>query len=224
MPIRVVSTSSGAWSIRSGGWRSSNRKRGKMDGTIIWVSEDARAVRDAAGSVLFYEGIVEDITARKAAEAELARLNKELIEASRAAGMAEVATGVLHNVGNVLNSVNLGVARVARAARGHAAHASAQGRGPVRAASARSAGVSSARRRRGRPFRDSSQAHAASRGGEPADARRSRLLVEHVDHIKQIVSMQQSYARVFGVIETLRPGHLVEMRSGSTRTATPGIA
>src|ERR1041384_1423885 len=34
-------------------------------------------------------------------------LNKELIGASHQAGMAEVATGVLHNVGNVLNSVNI---------------------------------------------------------------------------------------------------------------------
>ncbi|MGN6627061.1 MAG: sensor histidine kinase [Tepidisphaeraceae bacterium] len=34
------------------------------------------------------------------------KLQRELVDASREAGMAEVATGVLHNVGNVLNSVN----------------------------------------------------------------------------------------------------------------------
>ena len=34
-------------------------------------------------------------------------LNRQLIETSRQAGMAEVATGVLHNVGNVLNSVSV---------------------------------------------------------------------------------------------------------------------
>jgi two-component system, NtrC family, sensor kinase len=34
-------------------------------------------------------------------------MNVELRQASRLAGMAEVATGVLHNVGNVLNSVNV---------------------------------------------------------------------------------------------------------------------
>ncbi len=39
--------------------------------------------------------------------AERARLEKALVESSRFAGMAEVATGVLHNVGNVLNSVNV---------------------------------------------------------------------------------------------------------------------
>ena len=35
------------------------------------------------------------------------KLNRQLIDTSRRAGMAEVATGVLHNVGNVLNSVNV---------------------------------------------------------------------------------------------------------------------
>ena len=38
---------------------------------------------------------------------ELAETHANLLEASRKAGMAEVATGVLHNVGNILNSVNI---------------------------------------------------------------------------------------------------------------------
>lgn len=42
---------------------------------------------------------------RQRAEAELARTHQDLIEASRRAGQAEVASSVLHNVGNVLNSV-----------------------------------------------------------------------------------------------------------------------
>lgn len=40
---------------------------------------------------------------------EREELNRKLVETSREAGMAEVATGVLHNVGNVLNSVNVGI-------------------------------------------------------------------------------------------------------------------
>jgi len=39
--------------------------------------------------------------------ADLARAHEQLMETSRTAGMAEVATGILHNVGNVLNSVNV---------------------------------------------------------------------------------------------------------------------
>ena len=43
---------------------------------------------------------------------ELEQKNRALVEASRLAGMAEVATDVLHNVGNVLNSVNVSAASI----------------------------------------------------------------------------------------------------------------
>ena len=49
----------------------------------------------------------------KQAEAKLEQAHKELVEASRLAGMAEVATSILHNVGNVLNSVNVSATLVA---------------------------------------------------------------------------------------------------------------
>jgi signal transduction histidine kinase len=48
-----------------------------------------------------------DITERKQAEAELKAAQDELIQTAHRAGMAEVATDVLHNVGNVLNSINI---------------------------------------------------------------------------------------------------------------------
>ncbi|MEO1614202.1 MAG: PAS domain S-box protein [Planctomycetota bacterium] len=48
-----------------------------------------------------------DVTERKNAELERSILADELQSAARQAGMAEVATGVLHNVGNILNSVNI---------------------------------------------------------------------------------------------------------------------
>ncbi|MCB0263545.1 MAG: GHKL domain-containing protein, partial [Calditrichaeota bacterium] len=50
-----------------------------------------------------------DITRRKEDEAEKIRLNQELNEAARRAGMADVAASVLHNVGNVLTSVTTSV-------------------------------------------------------------------------------------------------------------------
>jgi len=79
----------------------------RRDGKAIFVKESAKAIRNGNGDILYCEGCVEDITARKEAQAELQRLHRELVDASRAAGMAEVATGVLHNVGNVMNSVNV---------------------------------------------------------------------------------------------------------------------
>lgn len=43
----------------------------RQDGSIIWISENARAVRDEQGKLLYYEGIIEDITQRKLAEEAL---------------------------------------------------------------------------------------------------------------------------------------------------------
>jgi PAS domain S-box-containing protein len=57
-----------------------------------------------------------DITERRDAEAAMQRLRGQLLEASRLAGRAEVASGVLHNVGNVLNSVNVSVSEMRTAA------------------------------------------------------------------------------------------------------------
>lgn len=50
----------------------------RKDGSIIWVSENARAVRNGQGAIAYYEGISTDITARKAAEFELQRIKSEL--------------------------------------------------------------------------------------------------------------------------------------------------
>ena len=43
----------------------------RRDGTIIWISENARAVHDELnGELLYYEGMVQDVTRRKHAEEE----------------------------------------------------------------------------------------------------------------------------------------------------------
>ena len=49
-----------------------------LNGQLTWISENARAVRDEQGNLLYYEGTVEDITERKLAEEKLWRLNEEL--------------------------------------------------------------------------------------------------------------------------------------------------
>ncbi len=43
----------------------------RKDGSIIWISENVRVIRDGAGRVLYYEGTVEDITKRKQAEEQV---------------------------------------------------------------------------------------------------------------------------------------------------------
>ena len=57
------------------------RQRVRKDGTRIWVRTNARAVRSAAGEVLYYEGTIEDVTARKEAEDALLASQLRLSEA-----------------------------------------------------------------------------------------------------------------------------------------------
>ena len=64
-----------------------------------------KAHMEQPGKVL--SGIAINITKRKAIEKEVASLNQQLVESARMAGMADVAISVLHNVGNILNSANV---------------------------------------------------------------------------------------------------------------------
>jgi PAS domain S-box-containing protein len=48
----------------------------RKDGALIWVSAGARAARDAKGRLLYYEGLMVDITQRKAQELEIQRLTR----------------------------------------------------------------------------------------------------------------------------------------------------
>lgn len=174
----------------------------RKDGSIIWISEDARAARDEKGMLLYYEGTVQEITARKRSEAELQKLNKQLVETSRQAGMAEVATGVLHNVGNVLNSVNVSamlvVDRLSKSRIAHLANVSAL----LREHSDDLATFLSKD-----PKGQKLPAFIGSLADRLAVEQRELLhelevLTKNVAHIKEIVSVQQSYAKVSGVIES----------------------
>jgi PAS domain S-box-containing protein len=80
-------------------------RRVRKDGVQIDVSATLSPIRDADGKIVGASKIGRDITAKKRAELELEQTHNQLLAVSRQAGIAEFATGVLHNVGNVLNSV-----------------------------------------------------------------------------------------------------------------------
>lgn len=182
----------------------------RKDGALITVRFSAQVIRDAAGVIQHFEGSVEDITARKAAEAELQRLHRELVDASRLAGMAEVATGVLHNVGNVLNSVNVSVTllheQLAESKLDSLAHAAM-----LLEQNAGNLGAFLTDDERGRRIPGYlgklSQHLAAERARWQEEVRR---LKQNVEHIKDVVVMQQGHARVAGLLEPLPPQALLE--------------
>jgi len=77
------------------------------DGHVNWVLTTKMPLKDEAGEIIGTWGISRDITAQKEAELALEAANSKLVDASRRAGMAEVAIDILHNIGNVLNSINI---------------------------------------------------------------------------------------------------------------------
>jgi len=78
------------------------------NGKIRWVETMGIPYRENSdGPFIGIHGTCLDVTARKEAEAYTQSLHQQLLQAARKAGMADVATNVLHNIGNVLNSVNV---------------------------------------------------------------------------------------------------------------------
>ena len=182
----------------------------RRDGKVIHVRESAKAVRDAAGLVIYSEGCVEDITARKEAAAELQRLNGELVAASRTAGMAEVATGVLHNVGNVLNSVSVS-AQLVREQLSRSKFASLQQGVALMVEHAPQLGAFLTTDPKGKllpGFLSKVTQHVA--GEHERWHAELRQLQANIEHMKEIVAMQQSYARHSDVSEPLAAAELVE--------------
>jgi PAS domain S-box-containing protein len=182
----------------------------RKDGSIIWIAESARAAYDANGKFLYYEGTVEDITVRKRSEEELEKLNKQLMETSRQAGMAEVATGVLHNVGNVLNSVNVSTMLISdRLSKSRVTHLSNVST-LLKENSSDLAGFFTANPK-GKKLPAFIDTLAERLGVEQGELLREvEGLAKNIAHIKDIVATQQSYAKVSGVTESLSAADLVE--------------
>jgi PAS domain S-box-containing protein len=173
------------------------------DGTIRWVYGQAVAEKTENGAICGYVGTITDITARKQAEAERERLQQQLIDSSRQAGMAELATGVLHNVGNVLNSVNV-AARLLSDQLKHSAIPRLAQASALLQDHASDLGAFLTTHAQGQHFpRFFHQLAHKLEAERVAWLEEVEGLMHNVEHIKEIVSLQQSYARVSGMRERL---------------------
>lgn len=137
---------------------------------------------------------------------ERKRLERALVNSSRLAGMAQVATGILHNVGNVLNSVNIST-NLLRDELARNVHLDllqrtadllrAQGPDAIRFI---------AEDPRGRHLPDLMVEISAGLATSRANlAREIASLAENIDHIKQIVAVQQNYAKAGGLTQSFDP-------------------
>ena len=181
----------------------------RPDGGRRTVLSSAQRMLGEGGQPLGALAVLEDITDQRLAEEELERVHKQLLTASRQAGMAEVATNVLHNVGNVLNSVNVSASIVSERI------TKSKGAGLTRVAelltqhAADLPGFMSGAQGRHLPTYLSELATQLLAERDETIAELS-VLRSNVEHIKEIVAVQQSYARRGGVTDSVDMRALVE--------------
>ena len=182
----------------------------RKDGTSLWVRMTTALVREGDSAPGYSVEFLRDISARKESAEELERVHKLLMTASRQAGMAEVATNVLHNVGNILNSVNVSASLVTERVKQSKAPgvsrlaALLHGKGPA-------VGEFIAHDERGQRIPE----YLRSLGEQLMSDQKMALeelasLRDNLEHIKDTVAMQQSYAKLCGVTETIAVVDLVE--------------
>jgi signal transduction histidine kinase len=179
-------------------------------GPALYVQAHARLFVDEAGAITRLLGVCWDVTEEVRQEERRASLQEQLREASRQAGMAEVATGVLHSIGNALNSLGVSasmlntglrdlqvgsVPRVAKLLDEHSASlAEFLEKDP--------------RGKRLPLYVHQLGEHLTSQHAQLTNEARS--VASHVEHIASIVAAQQSYARPGGLTEEVDITELVD--------------
>jgi len=179
-------------------------------GKLEWLLTSKMPLRDKEGAIVGTIGISRDITAVKQAEAELEVAHRELVDASRKAGMAEVATSVLHNVGNVLNSVNVSATLVLESI-AKSKLGSVQRFADLIDENKDRLPAFFAEDPRARPIPEFLNQLAARLSAEQSEwIKEIQLTRKNIEHINEIVAMQQRYARVSGIAEKINPADLIE--------------
>jgi signal transduction histidine kinase len=143
------------------------------------------------------------------AQAELQEAHQALMRASRQAGMAEVASSVLHNVGNVLNSVNVSANLLDERMRTSKASGLARVAAMLEEQGDQLGSFIASDDRGKRLPTYLAQLSSQLLGDREAALKELASLVKSVEHIKDIVRMQQSYAAHGGVVESVAVADLV---------------
>ncbi len=189
---------------------SKTEKQILSTGKECWWLTSKMPWRHRDGAIIGTLGISKDITELKESEIKIEQMHRQLLETSRQAGMAEVATGVLHNVGNVLNSVNVSATLVANQISQTKAVNIAKLSALINQHKTDLADFLTKD-----PRGQMVPGYLGTLADTIAEEHKTVMLElenlrKNIEHIKEIVAMQQSYARVSGVIETISVPDLVE--------------
>jgi signal transduction histidine kinase len=176
----------------------------------IHLQAHARIFCNERGELSRLLGVSWDVTDHVLQEQRRQELQLQLHDASRQAGMAEVATGVLHSVGNVLNSLGVSASLVQSGLRDSRA-GNVQRIAALLTEQSDRVGEFMEGDERGRQI----PSYLAQLGEQLVTdnknlAREARAIVAHVEHICKIVAAQQTYARRGGVNESVDLAELLD--------------
>jgi NO-binding membrane sensor protein with MHYT domain/signal transduction histidine kinase len=180
-------------------------------GNTVHLQAHARLTCDAHGQLERVLGVSWDVTEQVQQEERRLELQMQLRDVSRQAGMAEVATGVLHNVGNVLNSLGVSATMVLAGLRDSRVGNVQRVAQLLSEQEGDRLGDFLKNDPRGREVRS-----YLTNLGENLCAENCALLADtqaivvHVEHIGKIVAAQQSHARRGGVTEEVDVAELVD--------------
>jgi len=192
-------------------------------GKTLHLQVHARLFRDPQGQLDRLLGVAWDVSEQVCQEERRLELQMQLREVSRHAGMAEVATGVLHSVGNLLNSLGVSTTLVLSGLRdSRAPNVTRVAR--LLTENGQQLGTFLESDPRGREIPT-----YLARLGEHLEAETRTLYSEmqaiaaHVEHIGKIVAAQQTYARRGGVTEEVDITELVDNAIALSFAGAPDI-
>ncbi len=140
----------------------------------------------------------------------LAESRKRQAEISHNAGMAEIATGIIHNVGNVLNSVNVSARRAVECIDSSGVSDLNEVVGLIRKHSG-NLGTYMSSDEKGRMIPEFLAQLGEDLAGEKKEALKElQSLAKNVDHIAEIVNTQQAYTSVSGAVSRVSLAELIE--------------
>lgn len=180
----------------------------RKDGMTFFVETSLKLVTQEKQDYII--AIARDITERKRAEAKLQAAQEKLLETAREVGMAEVATGVLHNVGNVLNSVSVTAESIQKRIRNSKISYLADVVNLLKENTSE-LGTFMTNDERGKKLPD----FMSNLSKELIEEQERCLealeaLTRHVQHVGDIIQLQQSHSKTKGLIEPTSIAELVE--------------
>lgn len=179
-------------------------------GAPYWVAIEVRPIYDSNGNVTKFMGLETDISQRVEATKERERLQKELLDSSHRAGMAELATDILHNVGNVLNSINVSAKLISERLQSSSSETLKRTADLLTEHQADLAHFVT-QDKRGKLLPEF-MAKLAERAGSDQQAVSDELnsLTKNIEHVKAIVAFQQGYAKASTIAEPLQLSELCD--------------